>query len=266
VAQLADLVLQIALEAQGIYKKVPCCIPSEMLRTIDLLVRPTVKNFALTRALRLREGELLAGARQAALAVNASMSAAVRGDGTQLDEMASAVEPDLHTMLVDEVRRGHEGEAANEMLAELGSQKAQLEGRAWLQHPRLVVGARRTEVDVSMHRLSIGSHLVVVGAEPVVGGHALWSVERQQELLLRHGCAVQMTVAFAAEESGWRRPAQAYTFEAAVNGRDLRDSGQLLRLDSEPEFALVDLNGMREGAAFWKIAAKVEVPWWWPLA
>jgi hypothetical protein len=229
-----------------------------LLRALDLLTWPSVSSFIFSRVLNMRKSEMLRGAQLSALAVNDSIEAAVNGDRSSLDELHAAIDPELFELLVDEVRQGLERDAVPPMLAELSRQRQQIQGAPRLSTAALIVGAQRGQVGYDMHRLCIGSHLVVVGSTPVSDGRSLWSLDRQRDLLLQHGCTVHMSVAFTHPRCTGKP--QLYTFEASVDGQALSGGEEGQASTSELQFSLADLNGMTKRDPFWEKAA--DVPWW----
>ena len=231
-------------------------------RTLDFFVRPQVTKFVHRTALRLDREEILCGAQGAAIAVNNALGSALRGDSTPLDEISQsgAVDAELHAALMDEVRRGQQyapdiGEAMNArelQLDELARQRQAISGTARLHDLVLIVGGRRNHFyPFGMYQLKVGSSLVVLSEQP----SGLWRADVQRELLLREGCSVQCTVAFAEPREG--APDQLYTFEAAVDGEQLVSGAADLE---DTSFVLTDMNGLGPGGGrFWRMATEVSL-------
>ena len=231
-----------------------------MRSATDLLMKPQIRDFVYLRALRMGETNLLEGARHAASAVQSALEASLTdGDNNALDSMLHAgnLASPLHAALLDECTRGRETEGAVElMLEELSRQRQTIkEGTARVESLLLIAGAQRRVAAgglAGLHRMRIGSHLLVVDTSP----DGLYGVERQRELMLARGCCVQMGVSFTG--SG---PPQSYLFEANVDGdtlalpaMDAADSD--VDADDDVEILVADLNGMT-GGRFWQQAARV---------
>jgi hypothetical protein len=230
---------------------------SLLTRGIDLFIRPSIADFTWMTALRMGRSEFLEGARLAAGAIHGAVRPAVRDHDTgALDAMlrnGSITQP-LHRALIAEVDRGREeGEwAVDAMLEQLRVQAEQIEGEATVRSIRLVCGARRESIGedmLTLHRLHVGSHLIVLDDEPT----GLWRVQRQRELLLKRGGTVQVEASLGIEEP------QVILLEVSV------DSASLMASDQDaPEplpVRVADLNSMTRGGSFWDTAAPVR-PWW----
>ena len=242
-----------------------------MRSATDLLMKPQIRDFVYLRALRMGETNLLEGARHAASAVQSALEASLTdGDNNALDSMLHAgnLAAPIHAALLAECARGRKSEGAVElMLEELSRQRQTIkEGTASVASLLLIAGVQRREAAgglAGLHRMRIGSHLLVVDTSP----DGLYGVERQRELMLARGCCVQLGVSFTG--SG---PPQSYLFEANVDGDTLAlpalDAvGSDVDADDDGlEFLVADLNGMT-GGSFWKQAARVpswvdpEVTW-----
>ena len=233
---------------------------SLVTRAIDALMWPQISTFAFETALKMSRTEFIRGARAAGHCLHGAYRAAIgEGDSAQLHAMLQddMIAPSLHDMLASECRRGCDAgpSTVDLMLATLERQSQQLEGSAAVRSLKLIGGARRDDEAVTsrmpaMHRLDVGSHLVVIDDQP----DGLWKVARQRELLLRRGCCVQVEVAFgdpAASEQ------QVLLLEACVEGEALvaRSSS-----DDALSVRVADLNGMT-GGSFWSAASRVR-PWW----
>ena len=236
---------------------------------LDLFVRPQIRDFVHLHALHMGAEELVTGARHAALQVNSAIGAAVNGDGALLENMAAtgAVEHTLLQALTSELDTAEEfeqlqpsqGSVAELQLAELARQRRALEGEAQLASTLLVVGRTRRAFTPGLFQLQIGSHLVVIGDDPA----GLWRTPRQRDLMYKHGCSVQVGVAFADPAHGGAS-VQRLTFEAAIEGDRLISGGGGARGGGEPddgdvpELSLVDLNGIALGQGrFWSTATEV---------
>ena len=228
-------------------------------RAADFLIRPQVHSFAFLNALRMGQSEFLTGATTAAKTVQHAMGAALDAPGdacASLDQLrhSGALAPGLHAALMDEVRRGQtEGDWARELqLAELAQQKSAVDsGHASLGRTLLVAGMMRHVAEEEMggslaayHRMHLGSHLLVVAAQP----DGLWRVDRQRELMRAYGCCVQVEVHFDDPTSS-----QTYLLEANVPGAVL--AGEESN-EASLSFLVADLNGMT-GGAFWSSASRV---------
>ena len=133
------------------------------------------------------------GGKMAITAVHEAIHAALHEqDDTTLGSMLvdGQLASPLHLALMSEIRRGREkGSWATElMLTELTEQMQEVQsGEATLKATRLIAGAHRdplsSEQMLAMHRLHVGSHLIVVDDDP----EGLWRVDRQRELMLRRG-------------------------------------------------------------------------------
>ena len=229
--------------------------PSLLTRAIDLAMKPQISRFAFGQALRMSEDEFVRGARAAGLAVHESLRACLQNDDrTRLQQMATnaMLAPALFTVLSGEVQRGRdEGDwAVDLMLEELAEQSESIsDGQATLRNVLLVAGAQRAMSArmVAMHRLHVGSHLVVIGDEAL----HLWKVDRQRRLMMEHGAAVQIEVAF-----GVHKP-QSIVLEIGVDG-DALSAGD--EHETGPVM-ITDLNCQVGGGGFWNAACVVK-PWW----
>ena len=235
-----------------------------MRSATDLLMRPQIRDFVYLRVLRMGETNLLNGARHAASAVQSAVEASLTdGDNNALDSMLHAgnLASPLHAALLDECTRGRETEGAVElMLEELSRQRQTIkEGTARVESLLLIAGAQRRVAAgglAGLHRMRIGSHLLVVDTSP----DGLYGVERQRELMLARGCCVQVGVSFIGSGG---LPPQSYLFEANVDGDtlalpalDAADSDGVDVDDDGLEVMVADLNGMT-GGRFWQQAARV---------
>ena len=160
-------------------------------------MKPQIRDFVYLRALRMGEANLLEGARHAASAVQSAVEASLTdGDNNALDSMLHAgnLAAPIHAALLDECARGRKTEGAVElMLEELSRQRQTIkEGTASVASLLLIAGVQRREAAgglAGLHRMRIGSHLLVVDTSP----DGLYGVERQRELMLRSGACVLLS-------------------------------------------------------------------------
>lgn len=251
-------------------------LPRSLLtRGIDFVLHGQCDNFILTRALRMPEKEFLTGAKHAANAVHDSLRQALRdGDANSLQEMLASglLAPPLHSALVAEVQRGQDegSEAVALMLSELDEQSKQVsESDGVMTSSRMIIGAQRADAAhmESMHRLHVGSVLVVIDDDP----SDLWMVSRQNNLMRERGCSFQVEVEFSgpstsslfgsgSTQSG--APPQRFLLEAHADyeklivGRDQYDESE-----HEMNVVLADMNEMT-GGSFWGDAQMVKS---WPF-
>ena len=231
-----------------------------LTRSIDFLMQPQISTFVFREALRMPKAEFVQGARTAGVAVHDALRAAIKDDCGSTSPLDSMLEngllvPPLHLALASEVNRGRsEGDSALAlMLAELDVQSEQLAETAVIRSLRLICGAQRELAAdggyAGMHRLHVGSHLVILDDEP----SGLWQVSRQRELMRRRGCCVQIEVVFGSKTG----KQQAILCEACVDGEALiAPKGR----EHELTVRVADLNDMT-GGRFWNAATRVR-PWW----
>lgn len=238
-------------------------------RFIDLMMRPQISHFCFESALRMSRTDVRRGGKIAITAVHDAIKSSLHEkDDSQLNMMLTdgLLAPPLHLALSSEIRRGREeGEWATElMLTELTEQAQQVDdGEVTLTRTRLIAGAQREVMNdsmLSMHRLHVGSHMIVIDNDP----SGLWRVDRQRELMLRRGCCVQLELQFAGlgVRAGVCKP-QVLLLEASVAGQMLVDGPRNTREggdDDELQMIVADLNQMT-GGSFWQSAALVD-PWW----
>lgn len=234
---------------------------------VDCMIGPGVEDFVMTQAVSMSHDEFLLGASQAALSVNGAVHEALKGNGRPLDllereSLTSALHSALHAEIGSVQSAGDE--AVRRRCAQLVAERKQLEqATPTLAGTLLVVGAQRDDFlrgGHYLHRLEVGSHLIVCDDTD----EGLWAVERQKQLLVEKGCTVQLSVAFAppAEEEataaasatrGDEGVGHFYTLEASFTGGQLTGDER-----DDLQFAVADINGRTDGAAFWAQAQQVE--------
>jgi len=229
------------------------------LRAFDALMRPQIHGFALRTVLATSESELMKGAALAARRVSDAYRQQLCCDAAPLQELreAGSIHPRLYAVLAAEITQGQQAGCTELMAEELQKQRDQLEAEPLLESMCLVIGCQRPDFQpAGLHRLSIGSHLVVVADSD----SGLWRQERQRRLLWNHGCTLQLLAMF--EKKGAAGAAQTYLFEAGVPAHTIQSRRTELNVPAncqDLEFSLVDMNNLLRGNQFWSSAAEVRL-------